>query len=304
MNDFRPLIVDEKYLAGRFGSAVAAGSRLARDGHVLTREWSESGLELSGTCDDPDGHSYAAQIRFLGTPGGGRQVVGSQCSCPLTLYCKHAVAVMFDETAANRHVSGGVVPGWRTALDTVAQTRGSTAVSPVATPSRARVGLLFILPDLDDARDPGLRILPVVTDALGRWRPSVTWDQFGDSSTADFEYDDDASPLVPEHVRAARTLARAAIAAGAVDDETACIVVERAPEDIWDLLTSARDAGIALMADPDEAASTVEIVHDAELGLHVERDGDGIVLRAGLRRAGGHSTVDSHEKRYAPPFDG
>lgn len=304
MNDFRPLIVDEKYLAGRFGSAVAAGSRLARDGHVLTREWSESGLELSGTCDDPDGYSYAAQIRFLGTPGGGRQVVGSQCSCPLTLYCKHAVAVMLDETAANRHVSGGVVPGWRTALDTVAQTRGSTAVSPVATPSRARVGLLFILPDLDDARDPGLRILPVVTDALGRWRPSVTWDQFGDSSTADFEYDDDASPLVPEHVRAARTLARAAIAAGAVDDETACIVVERAPEDIWDLLTSARDAGIALMADPDEAASTVEIVHDAELGLHVERDGDGIVLRAGLRRAGGHSTVDSHEKRYAPPFDG
>ena len=74
--------------------AFSRGERYARNGHVLSEIWDESGTRLTGKVRGTGRSPYTVTISFILNPAGVAVRATGLCTCPMRSNCKHVAALL------------------------------------------------------------------------------------------------------------------------------------------------------------------------------------------------------------------
>ena len=253
------LVVDE-VLADFETDTVARGTRYANLGRVHDMEWSDDGLELTGWCAG-SGHSQywvATRFRRLG-PAITDPVVLAwvDCSCPVGVYCKHAVALLLTEAWGRPQPPAD---RWRTVL-----TKVLDELTPPDAGKSAPIGLEFaVAPPSRYRPGPVIALRPVTIGKRGTWiRTGLNWQRLAYQAAAgDFDrHQYDALRALVADVQ------RSGIAP--VGD---VMTLNHVPQAFWARLDEALEAGVTIVADPRSGLRTVDLVKNARLRLDFASD--------------------------------
>jgi superfamily II DNA or RNA helicase len=154
-----------RYLAG--GTTYDRGAAYARQGAVSEVWWDERARILSGFVSGSAGRSYSTQVTFSARAGHGLEYNSGQCSCPMVLNCKHAVALVL---AAQRNQARPTSPAtagpqsaeWQRSIETLLKSPapGGSAV-PAVTALAVELTLNVVTHGLPSySRYPGLEESP------------------------------------------------------------------------------------------------------------------------------------------------
>ncbi|MFW0793218.1 DEAD/DEAH box helicase [Gordonia sp. CPCC 205515] len=291
MTEHLPIRIDDTTLVKQFGSVtVTRGLDYAAEGMIPDFEWSEGGRRLRGTSYGSGRSLYQVVITFI-ERGNERVLQTAHCSCPVSMNCKHGVALLatalglveIDDEFYDDYDDDGyelfteddgraiprlapvaaLPPQWRAALGAFV-----TAAAIEHAPIGIQVGLR------DPIHRPGGPV-PVMRLVRPGKKPA-TWIKTGISwrTVAQPTYPNDALADIfdARHLRAVRAIARTVARQNPGDT----ISLDTAPAEIWDLLTAARDAGVTFLAGPDVDADKVELFRGSRVSFEVTRDVDGV----------------------------
>ncbi|MGC4960855.1 SNF2-related protein [Gordonia sp. DT101] len=279
MPDFDPLHEAASDLLVDFDMAtVDRGSDYADDGRIIGMSWSPDDLALTGRCRGSGGQVYETTAVFNALETS-RSLDFTECSCPVGFMCKHGVALVLtalqvESTTEPQTDVGELAPisrlpaQWRTTLGAFVHEEPKTA--PVD------IGILVELPPKKRwAPNPAPTLRLVKQGKRGRWvRKGISWRTVARRAGG--------LPLAPEHpefesgqLRAVVAMARAYVNTGVHDDQMA---LGWAPNDIWELVAAAHDAGVALLADPSTGATYVDLFAGARIAFRITRTDDGALV--------------------------
>ncbi|HET9022865.1 MAG TPA: DEAD/DEAH box helicase [Ornithinibacter sp.] len=272
---------------------VARGLAYAKQGRVVELEVDDDGTGATGWVAGSNGQTYQTQVslRPVATPSTGRLALQrwqSDCTCPVSGDCKHAVAVVaavrerqpvLDRLAGRPTTTAR--PTWERAL-------GGLLDEGSAEPEHSPVGLLIETatagPGRSRATDPSreqLRVRPVVPGARGGWiRTGVSWETFaggyygfGRVSFSD-DHRDALTAIADAHRRSVR-----AFGYGRMPD---AILLDHLGPSWVALLRAADRAGVRLLTDLGEGGEVAFAPDPAELVVEVVRTEEGAELHPRL----------------------
>jgi superfamily II DNA or RNA helicase len=91
-------LMDESTLERLVGpTTFARGRTYARQGAVLTRNWTGDGVCLIGQVQGGNPEPYAVAVIVTCTPAGKLTDIDGACTCPVEFNCKHAVALLLAD---------------------------------------------------------------------------------------------------------------------------------------------------------------------------------------------------------------
>jgi superfamily II DNA or RNA helicase len=274
----RPIVGDLTFLRGY---------DYAQQGHVARIQRLDGAHRLLGQVRGSSHQSYTTLVTMTVDPKNGLVTdFSGRCNCPVSINCKHAVALVLAAAATPDRAVEAAIPPWELTLAAII---GDPEASGAAVD--LRVGLLFELTSNHPSRPQrsaavartsragallrlGLR--PVIRSADGRWaRTGISW-----SSISTSHYG--STGLDPTQLRILNDL----VGLNAADQigsyygrqETWIYLDSLGSPRIWDLLGDARDAGLALVR-ADKANSPV-LLRDqaATFALDVSRTETELVL--------------------------
>ena len=266
--------------------------------HVRTLIAAPGGAMLLATVVGSGQRLYQTIVRRLGDEGGLWQ---GQCSCPVTVDCKHAVAVILETRRRLERAGEPAVPGWEAALAPLLQGERSRTPSgaggrgrPAADRPEAGTVPLALQVTVDAGYHAGEETARVLLRPLRRgrgtrWvRGGATWRDLGSQW---------ASPeVVPAHRSALNQLHTVARGAGSYHQwSTDHLGLGDLGTLAWPLLRACVAAGVELV--PGEGISGV-VLEDrpADLALDVTRGEEGeLTLRPFV-------AVDDHPAILGPRF--
>lgn len=270
-------------LGRRFDSGtLSRGVAYARESMVHSYNWTENDRVLAGTCHGSGGRRYMVRVHFTARPPSMSGFSHGNCTCPVGIDCKHAVALLIaasspDNRLAPRHsmqrhlsvVPPPQPPTWRSLLagvtaDSATQRKPESVPLAVSfrqsTPTRYSVA-------------PTLLLRPMLMGRQGRWiKTGATWREVGSSYSS--------SSLNPIHVGALRALHQS-ITGTNYATSSDWLGLGGSNRDVWAALRSAREAGVELLVDNIPGATDVELT-TASLRYDIEPNPDGAELRCGL----------------------
>jgi superfamily II DNA or RNA helicase len=113
----RAIVVDLDELLISFTAAtVSRGLAYVKQRRVRDATWSDDGLALTGRCSGSGDNAYRVAARFE-LHGAGVRLARTECSCPVSVYCKHAVALLI--AAASSESRPRDPDRWRTVFSKV-----------------------------------------------------------------------------------------------------------------------------------------------------------------------------------------
>ncbi|TFB88951.1 helicase [Cryobacterium algoricola] len=282
--------------------AFSRGERYARNGHVLSEIWDESGTRLTGKVRGTGRSPYTVTISFILNPAGVAVRATGLCTCPMRSNCKHVAALLVtsrnggnpgsievDEAGIDRFSRRPAppalyalqsptppaappapsVPRWRSALGGL-PTPGATSAQ-----TGTELALQFqVLAPVNSRFQSGGRHLaarPMLLGKQGRWiRGALTWDNIAQTAgTAQRAQRRVLSALYALHL-AGRPYYGSATQWIQLDD-----FPDRA---LWGLLEEATAAGIPLIS-TSGAQDPVRIAErPASLELDIRRTPGGLAL--------------------------
>ncbi|GAB04138.1 putative helicase [Gordonia amarae NBRC 15530] len=270
-------------LRRRFGgSALQRGTRYSNSGMVTEFGWTDRG-ELTGRCRGSGQEIYRVTVSFNGAPSS-LTVSMATCSCPVGMFCKHAVALLLVAGRAGA-VQPPPVVAWRSMLSAVLDDASGEVPTPTMRPLALSVGIeaptsLAVRMGNPDA---ALLVTPMTWGKRRGWiKGGATWSDIFRIRQEDF----------PTAQTDAVIAIHRALAGSLFSHRDERVRLTYAPREIWDLLESARRAGVEIIAGPGVQASSVRITtarlhyglrgcaDGAQLTATVEI-GDGQVLAAG-----------------------
>ncbi|MBM6399222.1 DEAD/DEAH box helicase [Phycicoccus sonneratiae] len=276
---------------------VARGLAYAREGRVVDVEVSADGAHATGWVGGSAGETYTTRVALRPHEEDGRQPLRrwhSQCSCPVSGDCKHAVAV----AARVRELSPAPLPDepptptWERALGGLLDEDVPRDVTPVglllesaaAGTGRARL--------TEDTGRGQLRLRPVVPGVRGAWiRTGVSWESFagGYYGYGRVTYPDDHIDALTAIADAHRRSVRA-FGYGRMPD---AILLDHLGSGWVQLLRAADRAGVRLLTDLAGQGEVAFAPDPAELVVDIERTDDGAALHPRLDLPVGPGT-DTH----------
>ena len=275
----RPIVGDLTFLRG---------FDYAHQGHVARIQRLDGPHRLVGQVRGSSHQSYTTLVTMTVSPTDGLITdFSGRCNCPVSINCKHAVAlVLAAATAAPDRAIEAAIPSWELTLAAIIGDPEAPAAA-----EDLQVGLLFELtanrPSRPQrtaaaARAPragaflriGLR--PVLRSANGTWvRTGISW-----SSISTRHYG--STGLDPTQLRILNDLVglNAADQIGSYHgrQETWIYLDSLGSPRIWDLLRDAREAGLALVR--ADKTNTPVLLRDQEatFALNVSRTETELVL--------------------------
>jgi len=259
--------VDVDQLLASFSSAtITRGLQYQREGRVSDISWSDSGLALRGRCSGSADNSYVVTASFAAAQGGLRLAL-AHCTCPVTMYCKHAAALLI---AADTEQSRPQDPDrWRTVL-----TKVLDEMAPPARDDALPVGLEFSLAAPMRYR-PGtaLALRPVTIGKRGTWvKAGLSWQRL--------LYDADAGEFDRRQYAAVRRIADEVRRSHMLTIREV-MSINYVPQSFWMQLDGAVDAGVTMIA--PSGLQSVEIIKNAQLRLDFTSDHlDGATMTVAL----------------------
>ncbi|MEB0000826.1 DEAD/DEAH box helicase [Cryobacterium sp. RTS3] len=282
--------------------AFSRGERYARNGHVLSEVWDDSGTRLTGKVRGTGRTPYTVTISFILNPAGVAVRATGLCTCPMRTNCKHVAALLV--TSRNGGNPGSIevdegdvdrfrrrsappalyalqsprvpaapatptVPRWRSALG------GLPTPGEAAAQTGTELALQFqVLAPINSRFQSGGRHLaarPMLLGKQGRWiRGALTWDNIAQTAgTAQRAQRRVLSALYALHL-AGRPYYGSATQWIQLDD-----FPDRA---LWGLLEEATAAGIPLIS--TSGAQDPVHIHErpASLELDIRRTTAGLAL--------------------------
>jgi len=253
------LVLNIGELVAEFGSAtVSRGTRYADLGRVGDADWDEEDLELTGLCSGSDGHRYRVAAGFQRS-GEDLRLVWAECSCPVGVYCKHAVALLLT-AASNHHSPEQAADRWRVVLSKMLD-----ELSPPGAANAAPLGVEFsVTPPSRYRPRADIALRPVTLGKRGTWiRAGVSWQRLSYHAAAG-EFD-------RAQYDALRALVSDAQRSGIVTVNDV-VTISRVPVGFWARLAEALDAGVAVVAHGGSGLTGVDLVKSATLRLDFTRD--------------------------------
>ena len=302
---------DKDTLELLFGSATyERGLEYARDGAVLIRESDPKDGYVSGQVQGQETSPYIVSVTLFRSPSNLLTMVDSACTCPVSTYCKHAVALLlakdpptgspnlelispqlnatFRDRTPDKEPTSSLEPSR-------SGDKGSKALADWAGPlefmlepedprefEQQEIGLLFELvrsPGGSPTGQPGIRVHPVVPTRNGRWAKTGT-------SWRNIEYIGNRfsrSPLEAQRLTLLKELLGLSQLAGNrmiyFRTNDTVNLEEINSRRIWDLLSEARAIGLPLLravrgkapaALPEVSVSFTIDVTRQESGIRVE----------------------------------
>ena len=256
------LVIDE-VLADFDVDTVARGTRYANLGRVHDVKWSDDGLELTGWCAG-SGHSQywvATRFRRLGPAfTDAIMLAWVDCSCPVGVYCKHAVALLLTEASGRPQPPAD---RWRTVL-----TKVLDELTPPDAGRSAPIGVEFAVSRPSRYRPgPVITLRPVTIGKRGTWiKTGLNWQRLAYQAAAgDFDrrqYD------------ALRALV-ADVQRNGIPPVGDVMTLAHVPQAFWARLDDALGAGVTIVADERTGLRTVDFVKNAQLRLDFASDDAG-----------------------------
>jgi len=284
---------EEKALARATGTqTLTRGRAYARRGAVRAGTWSDDGSSLIGRVQGGAREPYSVIVSVRRSPPGRIVEFDSDCTCPVAVCCKHAVALVlataYGEDPAGAHVRTlrpvptPRVPAWEEPLRALLAT--GTGEVPSADPGE--LGLQFEVAGTSGrsstagAPDLGIRLRPVVRSRSGNWvRTGTSWSRLEYQT-----YGWQAHPTSVARVsillelRALSRLAAPRQYYYSSTDEPVWLQTVTSRR-VWDLLLEASAAGLPLV-ESGRAATPVDLrTGPAQVVLDTTRHDGGLTVR-------------------------
>ncbi|GAB91509.1 DEAD/DEAH box helicase [Gordonia rhizosphera] len=327
MAQYQPLDLIEDDLVGDFDrGTLSRGSAYAAEGRVIGMSWSEDELTLAGVCRGSGRHIYQTTASFAAR-GRTRELLGSDCSCPVGEMCKHGAALLLaagdyftdtyadddsyddddgyydddyydgDEVDYNEDYGGPTRPlsiASVTRLPTPWRTALGAFVTPEPTPTAAPapIGIMVELPEPAYHSIPPSPVLRLVTRGKrDNWvRTGISWR--GIEQLSHFGSTFDPGRFDPGHLEAVKGIVRVARDTGSsIHSDT--LPLAAGPPDIWTWLAAARDAGVALLAHQSTGATSVDLFDGSRMAFHITRAEQGALVTPTIQ-------VDHDEWQHTP----
>jgi superfamily II DNA or RNA helicase len=238
---------------------VARGTRYFNLGRIRDVAWTDDGLVLTGRCQGSDRNEYWVDIRFKRLDDGLALAL-VDCSCPVGIYCKHAVALLLTAS------SGYPQPPadrWRTVL-----TKVLDEMAPPSTEGASPIGLEFSIAAPSRYR-PGTEISlrPVTIGKRGTWiRTGLNWQRLAyQAVTGEFDR---------RQYGALRGLA-ADVQRSGIMPVNDVMTLAYVPQAFWSRLDEAVDAGVTIVAHGGSGLQAVDFIKSAQLRLDFTSDDAG-----------------------------
>jgi len=260
--------------------AFARALVAVRSGHVSHVEVDDAARTVSGRVRGTHRDDYEVTVFLASSPSGATTVHRSRCSCPVSMDCKHAAAVLV--VARHQQGPGPRVerPEWERVLGplvTAPPPAGSVEVAPLA----LELGVERIPAHRGYAGRLDLRARPVRRGRGGGWvRSGISWEDL------DFV----ARSYVPAH-RELLLQFRAAAGAGARNalPRNPWLSLQAVSSAFWSLLDQVGEAGLEVVV--EEPLRDLEVLPTAEVTLDVRRV-DQVGLLVGPRVRVGEGGVE------------
>ena len=260
--------------------AFARAMVAVRSGHVSHVEVDDAARTVSGRVRGTHRDDYEVTVFLASSPSGATTVHRSRCTCPVSMDCKHAAAVLV--VARHQQGPGPRVerPEWERVLGPLVTAPPPTAAVEVA-PLALELGVERIPAHRGYAGRLDLRARPVRRGRGGGWvRSGISWEDL------DF--------VARSYVAAHRELLlqfRAAAGAGARNalPRTPWLSLQTVSSAFWSLLDQVGDAGLEVVV--EDPLQGLEVGPGAEVSLDVRRV-EQVGLLVGPRVRVGESGVE------------
>ena len=240
--------------------AFARALVAVRSGHVSHVEVDDAARTVSGRVRGTHRDDYEVTVFLASSPSGATTVHRSRCTCPVSMDCKHAAAVLV--VARHQQGPGPRVerPEWERVLGPLVTTPPPTPAVEVA-PLGLELGVERIPAHRGYAGRLDLRARPVRRGRGGGWvRSGLSWEDL------DFV----ARSYVPAH-RELLLQFRAAVGAGARNalPRTPWLSLQTVSSALWSLLEQGGTAGLDVVV--EDPLRGLEVLPTAEVSLDVRR---------------------------------
>ncbi len=260
--------------------AFARALVAVRAGHVSHVEVDDAARTVSGRVRGTHRDDYEVTVFLASSPSGATTVHRSRCTCPVSMDCKHAAAVLV--VARHQQGPGPRVerPEWERVLGPLVTTPPPVAAVEVA-PLALELGVERIPAHRGYAGRLDLRARPVRRGRGGGWvRSGISWEDL------DF--------VARSYVAAHRELLlqfRAAAGAGARNalPRSPWLSLQTVSSAFWSLLDQVGEAGLEVVV--EEPVTDLEVLPTAEVSLDVRRV-DQVGLLVGPRVRVGEARVE------------
>ncbi|SDB81709.1 Superfamily II DNA or RNA helicase, SNF2 family [Raineyella antarctica] len=247
-------------LVKRFGAATVDRARgYARQDRIEEWQLDPQGIDIAATVLGSGGRYYRC---WVGVVDPDRpDVIVAQCSCPVGIDCKHAVATLLhvrDQLALQSR------PAWQQVFDAVVEQGRQRADGP-----RTPLALEVIW------KAPTLAVRPLKRGASGRWvKTGAAWADLRNSFSRTFDEDQRRALLTLEDV-----------ATGGWNSYVHAqqrLIMNELPPDAWRHLRYAREAGVAFVSGDGGPVRLLDRPAVLSLDVHAAKGG-GVVAEAVVR---------------------
>ncbi|MCK9899924.1 DEAD/DEAH box helicase [Frankia sp. Cpl3] len=285
--------VDRSDLRATVGDATyRRGTQYAQQGAVVELSWRSTGNALHGLVAGSHGQRYVTTVYFTVLRSRGPWCFDdSQCSCPVGVDCKHAVALVLTaaEQAARhnppRRPGAGASQGWASSLADLLRDHSAGVGADEATPLAVELTLSAETPAARSGQGwPLLSVLArVVKPGKTTWVNALSWSKL---HAPDRHYQRDS--YVEEHVRILREIYAVYLAgqddtgygAYSYGDEKYLDFSAFTSPRIWPLLDDAAAAGVRLVHGRKRLGD-IEPYGSAELCLDITGSSPAAALTVG-----------------------
>lgn len=256
--------LNDAALVSHFGAPTVSRARdYAHQHRVETWDLDPEGIDIAATVRGSQGRHYRCWVGVV-DPDRPKAIV-AQCSCPVGIGCKHAVAVLLHV----RHESGaGRLPTWQQVLDAVVEQGRERDAGPT-TPLALEVTW----------QEPSLAVRPLRRGASGRWvKTGAAWSDLRTSYGQAFDEDQRRALLGLEDMAIGEW--------NYYGRAQKHIRVNDLPPDVWRHLARIQETGVEFV--PADGRRPVRLLTDpAELSLEVHAtEGGGLVTEAVISAGG------------------
>jgi superfamily II DNA or RNA helicase len=299
-------------------TTFSRAAKYADQGAVLTCEWKDGGSWVSGQVQGGSIEPYYASAKLVRAPSGRLSRLVANCTCPVGLNCKHAVALLLSDDVSpapgTRHLR--LVGGQTPVPSTPAAPPGPARRKRQAEWERSLESVMAHHEDVDDrsvtgefglqfeltgagtkntkrtsTAEPGIRVRPVIPGKNGNWvKTGVSW-----SSLDYLAYRGRNGLRATNKVLVLKELLALSRVAGnrsswGYTEEVVSLEAVNSRR-LWDLLVEARDLGVPLL----QAGRPPRLVAVHRSPAHVTMD-----LRRAKAGLSLHAQVSFGDESLAP----
>lgn len=278
------------------------GLAYAAKGAVLKAHWTPG---LEAVEGEVWGHSplpYRASVILRRSPTSRLVAIDGRCSCPVTFNCKHAVALLLAQSAAEEKE----VPSaeWERSLAEVVHV-GTEADAEADSPGLA-LGFEVVEERSRFGRSdtPGIRLVPLMGTKAGKWAKSgISWARL--DYALGYGWDSSSLPFrqlgILKELRALGQLAAAQGRYYYSSPPDSVWLESLNSRRVWDLLRQATDLGLPLLSDARKQLPVRLHEEPAEAVLDAQRSAEGLHLLPRLRSGPEEIPLGEHIMLGTPP---